>query len=403
MTHDPKKFQHILQQFMNEHGDSFSSQEEAIEYFINEYNASLNSDAPLPYGENDPILQSLDLFNEAMQTRKQSKVKVLMDQALELWPNNWHVHIYRLIEPDSNDLEELVVNYEQLERKAYKETWKKQDQREAIEVEAYLNIKRHFSDILFACGQLDKAQKHFEELLRMDEFDSSGARYKLLAIYARKYDWKNAWKFYLKNEEAESDDQMVLPIIILAVLTDRITLAKKLFRKLMELNSDVSYLFEDEDEWPYSDIVDSADILQGRFAPFSYDSLLISLYDHLPLLYDNVFLYQVLEKEFHTLKSELGARSESHSLFLEQMSEIDYNPYSMDESMHPNLFSMYSEDESNPLRNIAIEQVRLLIRNNLQTYDDFLKKTEKQVKAIKGIGPVTIKKLKENGITFKDS
>lgn len=404
MTHDRDIVRNALLQFIQEHGDMFPSPEDAFNYFMKEFNMSGHDPGALNFEQSDPFLQSLETFQEAMNATSKSKRNQLLDQALELWPNNWHIHAYQLMTSESIDLTDLIDKYEKLERKAYNETWKKNAEREAVEVDAYLTIKKHFSDILFECGLLDKAQKHYEELLRMDKTDSAGARYKLLAIYARKYDWKNAWKFYLKVDEAESDDQILLPIIILAILTGRLEVGLKLFKQLMEVNPDVSYLFEEEEEWPYSDILESNDVLSERFAPFSYDSLLLSLYDLLPLLYDNLYLYETLIKAYDQADTQSDGQVNSRSVFLKLMRvEEDTAPPYLTEKVRMNLFSMHSQDESNPLRNIGVEQIRLLIQNHLQTYDDFLKKTEAQVKSIRGIGPVTIKKLKENNVRFKDS
>lgn len=404
MTYDPESFENTLQQFLEEYGDAFATPEEAFHYFMREFNTDTLQRGTMAFAQSNSLLQSLELFQEAMNAASHSKRNLLLDQALELWSNNWHVHAYQLLQPDSTDLPDLIVKYEQLEIKAYNETWKKKEEREDIEVGAYLYVKSHFSDILFECGLLDKAQKHYEELLRMDKTDSAGARYKLLAIYARKYDWKNAWKFYLKVDEAESDDQILLPVIILAILTGRLEVGLKLFKQLMEVNPDVSYLFEEEEEWPYSDILDSNYVLSERFTPSSYDSLLLSLYDLLPLLYDNLYLYETLIKAYHQADTQSNDYTESQSVFLKLMrAEEDIAPPFLTEKVRMNLFSMHSQDESNPLRNIGVEQIRLLIQNHLQTYDDFLKKTEAQVKSIRGIGPVTIKKLKENNVRFKDS
>lgn len=396
----------LFKSFLDEHGDSFATPEEAIQYFINDYNNSLHTNEPLSYIEDDPYMQSMELFEKALSTESDSKVSQLLDQALELWPNNWHAHMYRLVEPDSTDLIEIIEKYEHLERKAYKTTWKKKgkmDTSPEIEIQAYLNIKQHFSELLFEFGLLDKAQKHFEKLYRMDDNDSMGARYRLLAIYVRKYDWKNAWKLYLKVPEAESDDQMILPIIVLAVLTDRLELAKKLFKKLVELNSDIHYLFEDEDGWPFSDIIEADEVLAQKFAPYSYDSLLLSLQAILPILYDNVYLYKTLEKEYRSLNVNLDYNAGRKSLFIkETYSYEENNAHShLVADMGVKLQSLYSKDESNPLRNIGVERARILANRNLRTYEDFSKKTEKQIKAIDGIGPVTIKRLKENGVQFK--
>lgn len=54
------------------------------------------------------------------------------------------------------------------------------------------------------------------------------------------------------------------------------------------------------------------------------------------------------------------------------------------------------------MKGIRMDLVHIFIENGIRTSSDFKKWTEKEVLALKGIGPVTVKKLKENGIKFKN-
>lgn len=53
------------------------------------------------------------------------------------------------------------------------------------------------------------------------------------------------------------------------------------------------------------------------------------------------------------------------------------------------------------MKGIRMDFVHIFVENGIRTSSDFKKWTEKEVLALKGIGPVTVKKLKENGIKFK--
>ena len=53
------------------------------------------------------------------------------------------------------------------------------------------------------------------------------------------------------------------------------------------------------------------------------------------------------------------------------------------------------------MKGIRMDLVRIFVENGIRTSSDFKKWTEKEVLALKGIGPVTVKKLKGNGIEFK--
>ncbi|MBM7642136.1 helix-hairpin-helix domain-containing protein [Streptococcus loxodontisalivarius] len=50
---------------------------------------------------------------------------------------------------------------------------------------------------------------------------------------------------------------------------------------------------------------------------------------------------------------------------------------------------------------IRANLVETLYNEGIQSVADFAKFTEKEVLAFKGIGPATVAKLKENGVTFK--
>ncbi|MDA6307560.1 helix-hairpin-helix domain-containing protein, partial [Escherichia coli] len=62
-------------------------------------------------------------------------------------------------------------------------------------------------------------------------------------------------------------------------------------------------------------------------------------------------------------------------------------------------YSFMSEEK---MKGIRMDLVRIFVENRIRTSSDFKKWTEKEVLALKGIGPVTVKKLKENGIKFKN-
>ena len=54
------------------------------------------------------------------------------------------------------------------------------------------------------------------------------------------------------------------------------------------------------------------------------------------------------------------------------------------------------------MKGIRMDLVRIFVENRIRTSTDFKKWTEKEVLTLKGIGPATVQKLKENGIRFKD-
>ena len=54
------------------------------------------------------------------------------------------------------------------------------------------------------------------------------------------------------------------------------------------------------------------------------------------------------------------------------------------------------------MKGIRMDLVHIFVENGIRRSTDFKKWTEKEVLALKGIGPATVQKLKENGIQFKN-
>ncbi|MDK7203856.1 helicase [Streptococcus sp. UMB1203] len=59
------------------------------------------------------------------------------------------------------------------------------------------------------------------------------------------------------------------------------------------------------------------------------------------------------------------------------------------------------EDFAANLGGLPLDRAKTFYDEGIKSASDFKKWTEKELLALKGIGPATIKKLKENGIKFK--
>ena len=53
------------------------------------------------------------------------------------------------------------------------------------------------------------------------------------------------------------------------------------------------------------------------------------------------------------------------------------------------------------LEGLQLDRKGLLAAEGLLNFEDFTSWTEKQVLAIRGIGPATLQQLKDNGVVFK--
>lgn len=59
------------------------------------------------------------------------------------------------------------------------------------------------------------------------------------------------------------------------------------------------------------------------------------------------------------------------------------------------------EEFAASLGGLALDRAQTFYDEGIQSIADFANWTEKELLALKGIGPATIKKLQENGVTFK--
>lgn len=59
------------------------------------------------------------------------------------------------------------------------------------------------------------------------------------------------------------------------------------------------------------------------------------------------------------------------------------------------------EEFAASLGGLALDRAQTFYDEGIQSVADFASWTEKELLALKGIGPATIKKLQENGVTFK--
>lgn len=392
MSKDMEKFHRLVQQFLTEHGDDFASPMEAVSHFTEKYNQQLLSGQDF---DETNEMKSMTKLEEAQSNSQVKRQKKLVDESIKLWPENWDAQVFKVHLDVGDDVNSLLENYAFLEKRARKHWHTHTDKvgYRNVEERPYLRLKARLGFVYTEAGMLDHALNELTELYRLDPTDALGVRYKIISLYARKFDWKNTWRFYQKVESAELDDQMLLPVIILAVLTDRKDLAKRLLSNLVDVNPQVGLLFVDY-VWPIEDVYDEAIVFADSYQPFSYQSLLIALREILPLIMENQYLFEWLKKEVLNLLPEIPDSFHSNKLF---GGVID-----PDSNEGGRGFLDYILDTpSNPLRSISFERARLLYIAGLRTYEDFSEMTEKDVLKLNGIGPVTIKELKNNGVIFK--
>ncbi|MDN6397864.1 MAG: hypothetical protein L0J75_02355 [Alkalibacterium sp.] len=394
MSNDMEMFQRMVQQFINEHGDEFDSPMEAVDYFTKKYNKEIKEENDFSQSETKET-RSMRKLEEAEYTHAQKKRKKLIEEAITIWPENWDAQSMLIDLKADQDYTALIEQHAFLEKRARKHWQNNTDQMGYLNVEErpYFRLKAKVAFIYMEMGMVDHALEHLLEIYKIDETDSLGTRYKIMSLYVRKFDWKSAWRFFQKSEGADEDDQMLVPIIILAILTDRKGLARTLLQKLGDVNSEIKLLFL-QDMWPIEELYDDEMTLADSYKPYSYQSILIALRDILFIIIENQYLFDWLKKETLDMFPVNHRFKNLHQPFSgvidpEAQVQIDDFYYSM------------RDESSNPLRGMSINRMRILYRAGLRTFEDFAQRTEKELLKLDGIGPVTIKELKANGVTFR--
>lgn len=376
-----------LQQFIDEHGDEFENIEEAIEAFMSFYHQEgLDDEDEM---EMTPELESTELLELSMRVTDEDQRKALLQEAIEIWPENWNAHL-ELVE---GSFTEQIEQIRELEEKAF-ETWEETDQVGWLDYEErpYLSLKYMFSVILFKQGLLLEALEHFEILYEIDEMDSLGARYYLMAIYCRTYDWESAYELFSDVPyPASTDDRMIIPMLILSILTDNITYAKDLFLDLEESNKELYMLFDD-DTWPVDLILSYADA--DQYQVDSFESIALALNDILPVIVSSEYLYEWMLNEFET--------AEPHERVNVNEKVISFKGASQHYRNQEDVYDRKPYLEIPVLDGVVHNAAVALQAMGLVSIEDFAVYTEKELLAIKNVGPKSIQQLKDNGVIFKD-
>ena len=188
-------------------------------------------------------------------------------------------------------------------------------------------------------------------------------------------------RFYQEElNQGIRSDTVLIHAIISAFSRGKVEEASKLFAKLVEINDDAVEYFIDED-WPFK--IPEIEELEC-YHPNSVESLQASLYPMSDYLQENIILTDFLTNEAEKFCSV--SRITSPSDLAKNLSTVT------------NWFSFMEEEK---MKGIRMDIVRIFVENGIQTSADFKNWTEKEILALKGIGPVTVQKLKGNGIRFK--
>lgn len=379
-----------LQEFLKEHQDEFATPEEAVSFFMEQFNGARAADGIFKDMVDLPEDKSMDLVGESQYAKNEKQRRELLTEALKIWPDNLDAQTL-LIE---GDVVSQIEQLGELEMRA-RVKWLKTDQVGWVnhEERAYLRLKASYANFLQENGLLRDAEIVFEELYSLSEFDNQGTRYNLMSIYAQTYNWRKAEALYQQVAHADEDDQMIVPFLTLAILLRKYDVAADLFEKLRAINPKLKLLFKHK-MFPLEHILDSA--ARGSYLPNSFESLSIAFFGVLPLVIGSDYVYTWLSNEYKLKEGRKGQDEYGNSKVISfpDLENGDSDGY---------FDGYYEEDyEEDPLFGITGRQYEALMEKGLTTYEAFEKVTIKEVLKIHLIGRATINQLLENDVIFKD-
>lgn len=375
----------LLQEFIEANQHKYATIEETVAAFMAQHNETMtHKGQSMNRGAMSKEEESMLLLQEAQFEESRTQRRKLLKRALKLWPDNFEAEML-LVEGDFTVQLEAFAQIEKRERVK----WMKSDQVGWLnwKERPYWRLKHAYADFLFDIGLLNDAEKHYEESIAINEMDNLGARYSLMSIYARTYQWDKAKSLYDQIPEEVHDDMLIVPMLCLAVLTQRYDFADELMQSLKTMNPDLRQFFQGE-SLPIDLIMTSAS--NEQYQMYSIESLCAAFYPLVPMLFGAEYVYQWLRKAFLSKTKQLS-------------------PKQVDFAKDPNIIEFPERPTANDQANSAAEPLEgllgqprnILEKAGLTTFDAFEKVTEKEVSSLKGIGPRTMRLLKANQVTFK--
>lgn len=378
MRFESERILKIIQEYIEKHGSEYESIDQAIEDAISKWNVGdLLGDDVANRSQSDDQM-ALDMYEKAQYIKDEEKKISLLEKAHQLDPSNLDItRDYILSTQAYHDafraLAQIERDYLNKHRKTIREGYL------VLENRPYFRLK--FALVLYYYEQklYKEAIKHAKESLKLNSNDNLGARYVLMPIYVLKFDYQNAKKLYQADEYNQFDDQLTLCMLTATVLEGKIKEGKDLAKKLLEANQNIIEFFAGEKFYPYK--VEFNLPLKGHFKINSKESLALTFDQLLDLYIGSDYLYQ-------TIRS-----------FLKDLDQQSFDQYERELSSPQRAIELAG---SGIFANIKPQYVEELLKAGFETIEDFRTASKKDILALPMIGKVTIQRLEENGVRFKD-
>lgn len=315
-----------------------------------------------------------ELLYQAMEEEDEEIQLRLLTNLLAEYPDHFEARFQSLIlrstEFSADYFKELQDFYQVALAK-----WKKADYESwySLEARSPLTVITFVTETYLQEGLIGLAGQVVDFVRsKIDEAFPPGFIHLMMSVYNALYQEEDIEDFYEEQLAQDcQDDGVLVHLIIAKLLNGDIEAARALFADLAAINGEVLHVF-DSSYWVH--LLDMANEVSA-YRPNSALSLQIALH---PL---QAFL---LTKPFVI-----------HQMFA---LAADYQD-SLPDSPRKRL-----EFFNSPcMKGIQIDKGRYLCDAGIMSQEDLEKYTEKEILAISGIGPATVKKLKENGGRFKKS
>lgn len=375
MSRETENIFRQLEVFLEQHSDEYENIDEAINDYVARFNDGLIDKLE------DDTSRVLELLDEAMESDDADERLALLEEANQLEPDNLDIYCalcferYDDIEAVSL-IEEKTKEYLKTHRRFIKEA-----SYAGVENRPYFRARRLLLDFYKEQLLFGKAQDTAREILRYNPNDNLGVRYSLMAIYVLSFQPTKARIFFKKDSMYQKDDQMLFYLAVSLILEGDLNYAKRIIQELLEINPTITQFFVTKE-------FNSFLVYETLpFEPYQFNSeqsLAVAFNEVLSLFQHSVFLYRTFQK------------------ILEKINPEYYQQYYAEKSNGVALYrESYKLAGTGIFTNIDSRYVRSLLSKGLRTLEDFQTIAEHEVLAIDGIGKGTVKKLRDNGVTFK--
>ena len=313
MHREIEKIYEQFKKFMEEYPTEEMSESEIrklIDEFERQYNEStMKGEEDNSFDESD-FEKIYDYLEMAFETEDDSKRLKYAKEVLKMDKDNLDAE-YLIASTDAKDSIDMLNRLEKIlkhgneimEREGFMDEENIGEFWEIVETRPYIRIKQSYAEVLAENGMMKKAVKEYEEILKLNENDNLGVRFRLMSLYAFFEDEENALKLY-KKYNGQNSVQMLLPISVLyfkkGEFAKSLNYLKKIEKNVKGLKKFFKDMMNERGEFYLNQLSSMG------YRPFSTDELILSMTEN-----DYLFLTasSFVEWAYEKLGKKTGGKS----------------------------------------------------------------------------------------------